>query len=101
MTLQNLLKEYQQAGNLIKVGLVGAGQMGEGLICQMEMMYGMRAFAVADVVPGRAIQARFNPPTYPMIRLSKQIGWTWPWRRLRRDAGWPLTMPLSCLKSPI
>ncbi len=57
MTLQNLLKEYQRAGNFIKVGLVGAGQMGEGLICQMEMMYGMRAFAVADVVPGRAVQA--------------------------------------------
>src|SRR5512145_3216975 len=57
MTLQNLLKEYQQAGNLIKVGLVGAGQMGEGLICQMEKMYGMRAFAVADVVPNRAVQA--------------------------------------------
>lgn len=57
MTLQNLLKEYQQAGNLVKVGLVGAGQMGEGLICQMEMMYGVRAFAVADVAPGRAVQA--------------------------------------------
>ncbi len=57
MTLQNLLQEYQQAGKLIKVGLVGAGQMGEGLICQMEKMYGMRAFAVADVVPGRAVQA--------------------------------------------
>lgn len=57
MTLLNLLKEYQQAGNLIKVGLVGAGQMGEGLICQMEKMYGMRAFAVADVLPGRAVQA--------------------------------------------
>lgn len=57
MTLQNLLKEYQQSGKLIKVGLVGAGQMGEGLICQMEKMYGMRAFAVADVVPNRAVQA--------------------------------------------
>jgi predicted homoserine dehydrogenase-like protein len=57
MTLQNLLKEYQQAGNFVKVGLVGAGQMGEGLICQMEKMYGMRAFAVADVVPNRAVQA--------------------------------------------
>lgn len=57
MTLQNLLKEYQRAGNLIKVGLVGAGQMGEGLICQMEQMYGMRAFAVADVIPGRAVRA--------------------------------------------
>jgi predicted homoserine dehydrogenase-like protein len=56
MTLLNELKEYQRSGNLIKVGLVGAGQMGEGLACQMEMMYGMRAIAIADILPGRAGQ---------------------------------------------
>lgn len=31
--------------------------MGEGLVAQMESMYGMRAMAVADVVGGRAYQA--------------------------------------------
>ena len=54
MTLYNLLKERHNAGEIIKVGLVGSGQMGEGLACQMETMYGMRAFAIADIVPGRA-----------------------------------------------
>ena len=54
--LHNLLKEYQQSGNFIRVGVVGSGQMGEGLVCQMEMMYGMRAFAIADIIPGRASQ---------------------------------------------
>lgn len=56
MILYNLLKDYQTAGHVIRVGLVGAGQMGEGLVCQMEMMYGMRAFAIADIVPGRAAE---------------------------------------------
>ena len=48
------LKELDAAGLNIDVGLVGAGQMGEGLVAQMELMYGMRAAAVADVRPGRA-----------------------------------------------
>jgi predicted homoserine dehydrogenase-like protein len=50
------LKSWHARGEVIKVGLVGAGQMGEGLVAQMETMFGMRAFAVADVVPGRAVE---------------------------------------------
>lgn len=38
----------------IRVGVVGAGQMGAGLISQMEKMNGMRAVAVADITPERA-----------------------------------------------
>jgi predicted homoserine dehydrogenase-like protein len=56
MTLYNVLEEYQRSGKLIRVGLVGSGQMGEGLVCQMETMHGMRAFVIADIVPGRARQ---------------------------------------------
>lgn len=41
----------------IRVGLVGAGQMGTGLISQMEKMAGMRVVACADVRPARAQQA--------------------------------------------
>ncbi len=48
------LKKLEAEGRSIGVGLVGAGQMGEGLVAQMEQMYGMRATAVADVRPGRA-----------------------------------------------
>jgi predicted homoserine dehydrogenase-like protein len=54
--LYNDLKELERQGKPIKVGLVGAGQMGEGLIAQMELMNGMGAYAVADVVPGRAFE---------------------------------------------
>jgi predicted homoserine dehydrogenase-like protein len=55
--LNDTLLERDRAGQPVRVGLVGAGQMGEGLVCQMEMMHGMKAFAVADVVPGRAAAA--------------------------------------------
>ena len=54
MSLHELLRERAAQGRPVRVGLVGAGQMGIGLINQMELMVGMRAVAVADVVPGRA-----------------------------------------------
>lgn len=52
--LMHDLKERERAGNPVRVGLVGAGQMGEGLVAQMGLMNGMDAVAVADVLPGRA-----------------------------------------------
>lgn len=52
------LKERAAAGKPVSVSLVGAGQMGEGLVAQMELMGGsMAAMAVADVIPGRAAAA--------------------------------------------
>ncbi len=51
------LKQRHAAGDIIKVSLVGAGQMGEGLVAQMEHMFGMRGFVVTDVQPGRAEHA--------------------------------------------
>lgn len=57
MELFNSLVAHEQQGKTIRVGLVGAGQMGEGLASQMELMHGMRAVAIADVQAGRAAQA--------------------------------------------
>jgi predicted homoserine dehydrogenase-like protein len=54
------LKARHARGDLIRVGLVGAGQMGEGLVAQMEMVPGMRVNVVADVVPGRAVEVFRN-----------------------------------------
>ncbi len=56
MILQSALIKREQEFGPIRVGIVGAGQMGEGLTCQMELMRGMKAVAIADVVPGRARQ---------------------------------------------
>jgi len=50
------------------VGLVGAGQMGTGLISQMEKMDGMRVMATADVVPGRA-EAAYAESDIPADRV--------------------------------
>lgn len=57
-TLRERLKEYEKTqGHPIRVGLVGSGQMGTGLIGQMELMDGMAAIAVTDVIPGRSYEA--------------------------------------------
>ncbi len=57
-TLRERLQQYEiENGHPIRVGLVGAGQMGTGLIGQMELMDGMKAIAVTDVIPGRSSAA--------------------------------------------
>lgn len=61
------LKERQRQGDPIKVGIVGAGQMGEGLVAQMEGMVGMRAFVVCDVVPGRAAEVLVSAGVKPEL----------------------------------
>ena len=53
MELIQSLRRHASLGRTIRVGLVGAGQMGEGLACQMERMEAMAACALADKVPGR------------------------------------------------
>ena len=54
MTLSALLRRRQAAGNPIKVGIVGAGQMGEGLAITMERMEGMGAYVIVDRGSGRS-----------------------------------------------
>jgi predicted homoserine dehydrogenase-like protein len=58
MALNDLLREREEVGQPIQLGLVGAGQMGRGMINQMErMMKGIRAAAVADIVVDRVVSA--------------------------------------------
>ena len=55
MSLRERLQERaSKLGRPVRVGLVGAGQMGTGLLSQMEKMAGMRVVACADVLLGRA-----------------------------------------------
>ena len=57
-TLRERLRQYEaDSGHPIRVGLVGAGQMGTGLISQMELMDGMKAIAVTDVLSERSYEA--------------------------------------------
>lgn len=55
--LRDRLRARAAAGTPIRVGLVGAGQMGTGMISQMERMDGIGVVAVADILPQRAEQA--------------------------------------------
>ncbi|MEZ0480409.1 NAD(P)H-dependent oxidoreductase [Planococcus sp. SSTMD024] len=43
------LEELEKQGKIIKVGLVGAGQMGRGMVSQIENMSGMRVVITADI----------------------------------------------------
>ena len=57
MNLLEQLTERAQLNRPISVGLVGAGQMGTGLVSQVECMQGMRVMAIADIAPERARHA--------------------------------------------
>ena len=55
--LHRQLEDLERKGRKIRVGLVGAGQMGEGLVVMLERMAGVEASVVVDAVPGRAVEA--------------------------------------------
>lgn len=61
--LHRRLQELSQQGRTIRVGLVGAGQMGEGLAVVLEQMAGIEPSVVVDSVPGRAAQAFMSAGT--------------------------------------
>ncbi len=69
-TLRERLQDRQRQYNRpIQVGLVGAGQMGTGLISQIEKMEGIRIVATADVIPGRA-KAAFDESDVPLSSVD-------------------------------
>ncbi|MEK4304434.1 NAD(P)H-dependent oxidoreductase [Oceanobacillus sp. FSL K6-0251] len=49
LNLNRKLEKLQNEGSYIKVGLVGAGQMGRGMISQIEGMKGMRVVITSDL----------------------------------------------------
>ncbi|MDN5709397.1 MAG: NAD(P)-dependent oxidoreductase [Planococcus sp. (in: firmicutes)] len=51
------LEELEKAGTIIKVGLVGAGQMGRGMVSQIENMAGMRVVFTADIQLDNVVNA--------------------------------------------
>ena len=58
MSFKHLLEKYEKEHKApVRVGLLGAGQMGTGLISQIEKMHGIKVVAVADVRKDRAFAA--------------------------------------------
>ncbi len=56
MELLKHLKELEESGNSIRVGLVGCGQMGSGMMHITQKMPGMITQAVADIDPNRPLK---------------------------------------------
>jgi predicted homoserine dehydrogenase-like protein len=55
--LNSELEEREAAGNPVRVGLIGAGQMGTDVVATTSVMKGMEVVATADIDIQRAIQA--------------------------------------------
>jgi predicted homoserine dehydrogenase-like protein len=55
MNMHRRLQQRETDGNPIRVGLVGCGQMGSGLVHVIHQMAGMATCAIADVNPERAL----------------------------------------------
>ncbi len=66
-TLKERLIERENIDGPYRVGLVGAGQMGTGLISQVEKMHGLKVVAVSDVIPNRAFDAYVEASVDPKI----------------------------------
>ena len=57
MNLHRLLSERAEAGNPVKIGLIGAGKFGSMLLAQVQRTTGMHLVGVTDLDPERARQA--------------------------------------------
>ncbi len=57
MELYAHLQKREAAGNPIRVGLVGCGQEGSGMLHITRKMAGLETVAIADIVPSRPVEA--------------------------------------------
>ncbi len=70
MGLPERLAELEASGRPIRVGLVGVGQMGSGLIGQTSLMRGIRVVAAADVMVDRAVSGLEQAPEAGEIAVA-------------------------------
>ena len=68
------LEKLEKAGTPILVGIVGAGQMGQGMVSQMHLMVGMNPSIVADINIENAKKAFINAGiTEDKIKSTKNV----------------------------
>ncbi len=65
--LNDDLKAYAASGKTVKIGLIGAGQMGTDVVAQTSMMTGVDVVVIADVNLQRALDA------YKIARIDKEV----------------------------
>lgn len=58
--MNRLLAKREREGRPVRVGLIGAGQMGRGMVAQIQQIKGMEVIAVADIVTENAVAAYRN-----------------------------------------
>ena len=69
------LLEREVAGNPIRIGIIGAGQMGRGMVSQTVLMKGMIPSVVVDIVPENAKNALLNAGiSADDIKIANTIG---------------------------
>ena len=49
LNMDKKLEKLEEEGKLIRAGIVGAGQMGRGMVTQMALMKGMMPAIVSDI----------------------------------------------------
>jgi predicted homoserine dehydrogenase-like protein len=52
--LNDELKNYQQQGKCVRIGMIGAGQMGTDVVAETKMMHGIEVVVAADIDLARA-----------------------------------------------
>jgi len=57
LSLAEALEMRAKAGKPVRVGLIGAGQMGTDIVVQISQMTGIEIAAVADIAPDRVSEA--------------------------------------------
>ena len=57
-SIAEALDRREREGRPVRIGLIGAGQMGTDIIVQTELMRGIEVVAAADAVPENVFTAR-------------------------------------------
>ncbi|UYG17577.1 oxidoreductase [Brachybacterium huguangmaarense] len=70
---KGLLEREAELGHPVRVGVVGAGQMGAGLIAQICRTPGMTVTAVADIVLDKATEALRNAGTDDVLAAGDDL----------------------------
>ncbi|MFT4108983.1 NAD(P)H-dependent oxidoreductase [Propionicimonas sp.] len=71
---ERLLERQRQVGRPVRVGVVGAGQMGRGLIATIERAEGMEVSVVAEIAVDRAVEAYANAGRGTPAVVERDLG---------------------------
>ena len=67
------LEEREIQGNPVKIGLIGAGQMGTDIVAEVSMMKGINVVIVADIDIERAVQAYKIAGFNEEVKIAKTV----------------------------